>query len=295
MKIQKKLLILSMLCLWIILLSVCGKKAENTGVFVVDSVRSADSVSIVYQTEGVGDTAIVFVHCWCGDRSYWRYQWPVFAGRFHVVALDLAGHGQSGLERRDWSISAYGKDVAAVVNQLNLSNLILVGHSMGSAVITEAAKLLKGKVIGLIAVDMMQNVENVNQEEGIQQYINFLKSDFAGNTRMSMRSVFSKKSDSLLVDTIIADMSSAPADVAIASINDLLHYSFAQGLDSVQLPVVCINTDRRPTDTEAGKRHAPFFETRIIAGYGHFLPLETPETFNRELSAAIDTLLLHQP
>ena len=55
-----------------------------------------DSVQIHYESGGNGSPALVFIHGWNCDRSYWSAQLPVFAATHQVVAIDLAGHGDSG-------------------------------------------------------------------------------------------------------------------------------------------------------------------------------------------------------
>jgi len=84
------------------------------------AVDSPDGVTIVYHIEGKGSPALVFVHGWNCDRSYWRDQVAYFARTHTVVAIDLAGHGESGSERKFWAIPAFGADVAAVVKEEGL-------------------------------------------------------------------------------------------------------------------------------------------------------------------------------
>ena len=120
-------------------------------------VKSADGIPISYSMQGKGEPAIVFVHCWCCDRGYWKDQIPYFDNKHTVVAVDLAGHGDSGLGRAEWTIEAFAADVASVVDALKLKKVILVGHSMGGPVSLEAARLMNGRVIGVIGVDTFQD------------------------------------------------------------------------------------------------------------------------------------------
>ncbi|MFZ5981754.1 MAG: alpha/beta fold hydrolase, partial [Candidatus Zixiibacteriota bacterium] len=171
----------NLLLLCLTLLS-CGKKDQQQvtvpAVFV-DSVLSPDSVEIYYQVEGTGDgPALVFVHGWSCDRSYWRNQIDAFKTDFKTVAIDLAGHGASGLNRREWTMPAYGADVAAVVNQLELKKIILIGHSMGGAVIIEAARLLPEQTIALIGVDTYQDMGGKYSEEEAKVFIAPFEADF---------------------------------------------------------------------------------------------------------------------
>jgi pimeloyl-ACP methyl ester carboxylesterase len=100
-----------------LLLGACVPKAPPAA---TDSATSTDQVTIKYETAGRGETALMFVHCWTCNRGYWDKQVEHFAGRHQVVRLDLAGHGESGRERKDYTIEAFGGDVAAVVEKLGL-------------------------------------------------------------------------------------------------------------------------------------------------------------------------------
>lgn len=75
---------------------------------------------------------------------------PHFSAKHRVVTLDLAGHGHSGLARTRYTMKAFGEDVQAVTQAVGGRRVILIGHSMGGSVIAEAARLLPGRVIGLI-------------------------------------------------------------------------------------------------------------------------------------------------
>ena len=58
-----------------------------------------------------------------------------FTADYHVRALDHRGHGESArADPPDYSYTAYASDVAAVIEKLDLRDVILVGHSMGGLV-----------------------------------------------------------------------------------------------------------------------------------------------------------------
>ena len=78
------------------------------------TTTSEDGVSIRYRIYGNGEPALIFIHCWACDSTYWDQQLDALKTRYTLVTLDLAGHGESGTARGDWSIPAFGADVAAV-------------------------------------------------------------------------------------------------------------------------------------------------------------------------------------
>ena len=83
--------------------------------------------------------AIVFIHGAAFDHSVWQWQSRYFAHHGHaVLAVDLPGHGRSpGAPRA--TIEAWAGWVAAFLDAAGLSNVALVGHSMGSLIALETA------------------------------------------------------------------------------------------------------------------------------------------------------------
>jgi NAD+ synthase (glutamine-hydrolysing) len=63
---------------------------------VKDVAYSADGISVCYEVQGSGEPALVFVHGWSCDRSYWSRQLDHFAG-LHKVAARLADEGLGGI------------------------------------------------------------------------------------------------------------------------------------------------------------------------------------------------------
>ena len=97
-------------------------------------VTSRDDIPLAFEAHGAGAPAVVLVHGWSCDRSYWNGQVGPLAARYRTVAVDLAGHGESGSGRRAWTMAAFGEDVVAVVEHLGAGPVVLVGHSMGGDV-----------------------------------------------------------------------------------------------------------------------------------------------------------------
>ena len=69
------------------------------------------------------------------------------------MACDLRGHGATPGRPHECSIEHYGGDVAALINNLELRNVVLVGHSMGCRVVLEANRLVAKRVAGLVLID----------------------------------------------------------------------------------------------------------------------------------------------
>jgi pimeloyl-ACP methyl ester carboxylesterase len=254
------------------------------------SVASADGVEIRYEVAGEGSPPIVFVHGWSCDRTYWREQVPHFAGSHRVVSIDLGGHGESGTGREEWTMAAFGADVAAVLEHADLRGAVLVGHSMGGPVILEAARLAPGRVAALVPVDTLQDVEDPVDPGQLDALVAGLRADFAATTNAFVRSMFSPTAAPALVDRIARDMSAAPPAVGISALANTFRHDTAAALAAVTVPVRLINADKWPTDLEAARRHKADVELAVMPGVGHFLMAEEPDEFNRWLERAVREL-----
>jgi len=270
--------------------------AANPAAVSGRSVPSADGVSIRYESVGGGEPALVLVHCWACDRHLWDGVVPRFSKERRVVTLDLAGHGESGRNRKEWTIQAFGQDVKAVVEVLGLKKVILVGHSMGGPVILEAARLLPGRVVGLVPVDTELNVEQTNSPDEVAALVKSFEKDFRsaaeGFTRQYM---FVPRSDPAVIERVAARNAAAPPEVAIPCLRASLSYDARPTLREVRVPAHAVNSDHYPTDLEANRRHFAAYDVTLMMGVGHYLMLEDPARFSELLAQAVSHLLARPP
>lgn len=278
---------------WVaILLCVCGivpAQAQWPRV-----VASKDGVPISYEVQGQGEPTLVLVHGWSCDARYWRAQTPHFARNHRVITIDLAGHGHSGLGRTRYTMKAFGEDVQAVTEAVGGGKVILIGHSMGGSVIAEAARLMPGRVFGLIGVDTLENVEQPLTKEQAAQWIAPLEKDFRTGARQFVEQIMLPGTDPALREWILADISAAPPAVAISAMNELMSQyitgEVAKNLDQIRVPVMIVSSDMWPIDYEANRRHMLSFDAIVLKGADHFLMMNRAEEFNVALEKAIGIL-----
>ncbi len=255
-----------------------------------DVAYSSDGIPVSYEAHGSGEPALVFVHGWSCDRRYWRRQVEHFAGQHRVVAVDLAGHGESGGGRPAWTMPAFGDDVVAVTEWLQLRKTVLIGHSMGGDVVVEAGLRLPDRAIGLVWVDTYSSLGAPRDPDEIARFMAPFREDFAATTREFVRGMFVPGSDARVVEWVAAGMSAAPPEIAVDALEHAISNDRAMPalLRELRMPVWAINPDHRPTDIDGLRRHG--VNAVLMAGVGHFLMLEDPDGFNRVLGEVVEDL-----
>ena len=252
---------------------------------------SKDGTPISYEIFGTGEPTLVFVHGWCCDARYWRAQVPVFSKKYRVVVLDLAGHGNSGMSRAKYTMGSFGEDVRAVTESSDSHSVILIGHSMGGSVIAEAARLMPGRVIGLIGIDTLENIEYPMTREELKKMVAPFGKDFPNGIRQFVGQMIASKTDPKLREWIISDMSAAPPNVAISAMNEMMTQYItgeaAEVFNKIRLPVITVNGDLWPINYEANRRHMFSYNAIVLKDADHFLMMARPVDFNKALKRAI--------
>lgn len=259
----------------------------------VRTTAGSGGVPIAYDIAGSGDTALIFVHGWSCDRSYWREQVPAFAGDYCVVTVDLGGHGASPASRDDWSIESFGQDVAAVAAAVDANHIVLIGHSMGGGVVLDAASRLGDRVAGIIGVDTLQNAsaKPVGADRAAEMFSMTAEEFPARMEALARRAFFTDDAPEELIDQIAKDMASGNPVVGRQAGIAHVTYDVGAALRALDcLPLVLINADHGPTNEDGLKAVHPYSRVVIIPNSGHFLMLERPAAFNAALQSELDRM-----
>jgi len=255
------------------------------------TIAAPDGIEIAYTVSGEGSPALVFIHGWMCDQTFWSEQVEEFSKSNTVITIDLPGHGLSGMERDGWPLLAFGGDVQAVVEHLDLDEIVLIGHSMGGSTALEAARLMPDRTLGVIAVDSLQDADAKYDPEQLNGILAAYDKDFAGTCKKFTTSMFLENADPELVARVTSDMCDHSPEIAISLLREFFSYELGPALAVVaDIPVLYINADKYPTDSEANQRYHPTFSGFIVPDVGHFLMMEAPEAFNELLRQVVEGL-----
>jgi len=268
----------------------CGEGTAAARI-VRKTCRSADGVEIVYSVAGTGEPALVFVHGGLANRGFWDGQLKEFGARYRTIALDLAGHGESGLNRVKWGMPEFGADVKAVVDAERAKKVIIFGNSLGGPVAVEAALLLPGRVLGVVGVDTFQVFSERIPSEDLRQRAELFEKDYPAALKTMVGMLFHKDADPAIVADAEKRMSGTSPAAAKAMFLGMAGYEEAAAVRRLQAPMRAINGDLYPTDIAANRKIKPDFDAIIMTHMGHYPMLERPDEFNRLVAETIASLM----
>src|SRR5437870_2944239 len=115
-------------------------------------IETGDGTRLAVDVWGAG-RPVVLVHAWGLNSHMWNMQLPslINAG-LRVVTIDHRGHGRSDRPTTGYDLDTMSADVIGVLDALDLSDVVLVGQSMGGTVVAHSAGGLTSERIGKIVL-----------------------------------------------------------------------------------------------------------------------------------------------
>ncbi|MFI9507806.1 alpha/beta fold hydrolase [Nocardia sp. NPDC052566] len=262
-----------------------GKDGDTAGERIV---RLSDGDIHVVESGPTSATTVVLIHGLAGSTASWE---PImFALKdFHVVRVDMLGHGESAKPADGYGIAEQGRRVGAVLDRLGVRRAIVVGHSTGGSVATALATQRRELITAIALIDTGPRISAFigNTLAGRLLYVPVvgplawrLRSD--STIRAAARTAVTR--DVRIPDQIIADVRGMTYRAFIAT-SDAARAFLAERpvpdrLTDLGLPVLVIfgAQDRRwQPSSAADYRVVPHARVEILDGVGHTPMLEEPE------------------
>lgn len=116
-------------------------------------ITTSDGTEIYYTEQGSGQP-VIFSHGWPLSSDAWQVELKVFADAgYRAIAHDRRGHGRSSKTYQGNDMDTYARDLAELVEALDLHDVVVVGHSTGGGeVVRYAAQHGVGRVAKVVTV-----------------------------------------------------------------------------------------------------------------------------------------------
>jgi pimeloyl-ACP methyl ester carboxylesterase len=273
----------------------CNNSDTKNKMTVMEEINIENQgVHIEYDDSKIGDTVLLFIHGFGIDKDYWKSQTTFFSKKYRVVTLDLPGFGQSGKNRNSWTVEDFSKDVSKVLTQLDLKNVILIGHSMSGAIALETALNNQTRIIGLVGVDNFKNYGMVMTPQLIEQQANIYKAakaDFKKTiSDYTNQALLAPSTDTTIRKRVLNDMTNTDSTIGVSCMEQGDKYPINEKLKLLKKTLYLINSDLEPTDTSGFKKDNIHYTLFNIGSTGHYPMLEKPNDFNLLLQQVIDKI-----
>jgi len=280
-------------CISIIVLFIsCQGPASNKP---VDIVRNG--VQIAYTSCGDADTTLLFVHGWCINKEYWDPQVTFFCPSYKVVAIDLPGFGLSGKNRSAWHFDEYTEDIKAVIEQLHLKNVILIGHSMSGDLILDASNKYPGLLAGIVGIDNLHEPGGPMSEEQQKEttaLFDMLSTSFDSTvTKYMTGSLFHPSTDSSVVNRVMKNVYTGDSSIAISVLRSLMDVSQQEKIrmQGLSHKLYLVNSDVFPIKTDSLSKYCvKGVHAELVHATGHYPMIEKPGDFNAALLKVVQAI-----
>ena len=277
---------------------------------------SIHSQMLHYEKHGDGSPTLVFIHGATCDLTNWQAQFDFFKETHTVVGIDLNGHGESKLNMERLNCNFFADDITELIKKLELSDVILIGHSMGCRVAVQTATQSE-MVKALVLVDGAYLVherppENEKREEIAKQTWQRVRSVFETHgvreqQRDGIKAMFFDEKFSNLRDDILNKALQLPEEQILTLMPNFAAWdtlNLDKAVEAAKQPMLVfqstyMNEHHQRQAFQKGattpwleliKDYAPQATIKEVYDAGHFLMMEQPKFVNHEIQAFVKSL-----
>lgn len=262
-------------------------------------VRTGD-VDLHFEAVGEGEP-LVLIHGLGSCGQDWGPQVGSFSDRYHVIALDLRGHGRSSKPRGPYSIPVFAQDTAALLRALQVGPAHVVGISLGGMVAFQLAVDAPELVKSLAIVNSGPAVPADTFKQRLPLNVRLAYLRFLGLPRMAKmiaKRLFPKPGQGALQEAFVARLSGNDKHAYRESLKAIFGWSVVDRLDAIRCPVLVLTADQDYAPVELKRAYAErLADARVVVipDSRHALPMEKPREFNAALDEFLASLAAGRP
>lgn len=203
-----------------------------------------------YVEGGQGKETIVLVHGFRSSKAYWIPYLPEFLSQYHVIALDLPGHGSSdrGGPNQHYDLRSLGNFLDDFIQAMNLKNIRLVGASMGGGVVLSYASSHSDNIKSIALINPLAvqppRMSEVHQALGRGENL-LLPKDMEGFYTMQEVVYGSRLELNPVIEKLILNALVQQRDFYVMAFNEMIEKGGLEDcLDQVKAPILIVQGDK---------------------------------------------------
>ena len=247
---------------------------------------------LAYSAAGQG-SVVVFMHGIGGNRSNWDEQVAHFGERYHAVAWDARGYGDSDDYPDALSFPDFAADLHRLLDHLAVPAAHLVGLSMGGRIALDFYEQAPERVLSLGLVDTFPGYDDSFTAEAREKFIRLRKQPLLEGKEprdiapVVAKTLISPSATPAHYARLIASMTALHKESYIKALEAMTRYAPVAKLGAIRVPaLVVVGADDRLTPPSVAREMVtaiPNARLAILRRAGHLSNIEQPEWFNRVL------------
>lgn len=250
-------------------------------------INLANGTSLHLREGGEGSPTTLLIHGWAVPGTVWEpvlARWPAAAGR--VLAPDLRGTGFSTKPRDGYALEDDVADVVALIDELGLKDLVLVGHSKGGTIAQRVALERPALLRKLILVCPVP-ASGVPLDEQTIGYFRSLCGPRDGLAQLISMTV-ARTPDPAVLERLVESMASVASESLLGGFDAWRTASFGDRIGAITTPTVVIGGAAEKVLPPAFLQEfivdkIPGARLVLIDGVGHYPQIEAPDELTRLL------------
>jgi non-heme chloroperoxidase len=256
----------------------------------------SQGVKIHYLARNLNDTnrvSLLFVPGIMMPAWIWENQLDYFSHNYQVIVMDPRSQGDSEQSFEGHYAFSLAKDIKAIVDELNLQPLVLIGWSLAvPEVVNYAAHFGSKGLIGLVLVDGLVGIDpTVPFYQATVDYWAQFQMDRKLKTQEFIKSIFKQPQTEVYLKELNEVALRTPTNTVMTLMNNYILQDFRSLLPHIDIPVLITTIEGlRLGYMQKMQNLLPHARLEIIKSAGHALFVDQPERFNHLLEEFIEDL-----
>lgn len=249
---------------------------------------NVNGTTLAYHEAGSGSETVLLLHGGMVSHTEWKPQLEAFTAKYHIIAPDLRGHGQSGKTGRPYTVVQLTTDVVGLLDSLEIERVAVVGHSLGGMVAQEMTLLHPERVSALVLAETTYGMRSTWYESLLtsftEPFVRFMDAKWQSELSAMQLGQFSPDVEAYIREETNA-LSSDPENIE-AIWQAAAEYASKDYLHQINVPtLIVVSAFNIQTQTQGTTMAQLIKGARLVTieHAGHMLNWDNPTQFNTEV------------
>ena len=251
---------------------------------IIDAYGMRGNVVFGKEEREEGKDSLVFIHGAGGNWTSWYLQRDYFSRDFNCFIMELPGHG-AAQDRGAQEVKSYALWIMGALEELEVTDPFVIGHSMGGAVAMDLALRFPAIPKGLVLVGTGARLRV------LPHILEEIKEDFVQAVESVCEITFAKNAPKEMLRVAKAEMLKNSPDVLHGDFSACDRFDIMEKVGGINTPTLIICGEQ---DALTPIKYSRYLAERIsgsrlevIEGAGHMVMLERPEQFNKKVETFV--------